>query len=162
MNQLSQLDRDARLTPSELTPPIEARRAQVLVSSVPAIQRRAMRTTITGWSTTFLSASASWTAAVPLELIDAPTATGLGLLGGMVSLRWAVGAWAKAQRAFWRDWDRVEQGLEEDLTRAVRDVVQEKVVKKAVVSAEGLEVLVRRRMEKVDEVEQALERVKRG
>lgn len=162
MNQLSQLDRDARLTPSELTPPIEARRAQVLVSSVPAIQRRAMRTTITGWSTTFLSASASWTAAVPLELIDAPTATGLGLLGGMVSLRWAVGAWAKAQRAFWRDWERVEQGLEEDLTRAVRDVVQEKVVKKAVVSAEGLEVLVRRRMEKVDEVEQALERVKRG
>lgn len=73
-----------------------------------------------------------------------------------------MGAWAKAQRAFWRDWERVEQGLEEDLTRAVRDVVQEKVVKKAVVSAEGLEVLVRRRMEKVDEVEQALERVKRG
>lgn len=40
--------------------------------------------------------------------------------------------------------------------------MQEKVVKKAVVGAEGLEVLVKRRMEKVDEVEQALQRITRG
>lgn len=161
MNQLSQLDRDARITPSTLLAPIDARRNQLLILSVPAIQRRALRTTLTGWSTTFLSASASWTACVPLELLDAPTATALGLLGTTASLRWAVGAWAKTQRAFWRDWERVEQGLEEDLTRAVNEVVGERVVKQAVVGAEGLEVLAKRRMEKVDEVEAALGRVKR-
>jgi hypothetical protein len=162
MNQLSQLDQSTKIHASSLLAPVDARRAQLLVSAIPTIQRRALRTTLTGWSTTFLSASASWTACVPLEYLDPSTATALALLGATASLRYAHHLWARARSSFWRDWSRVEQGLEEDLTRGVNELVGEKVVRKVVVGAEGLEVLVRRRMEKVEEVEGALERVKSG
>lgn len=162
MNQLSQLDRDAPITPTTLLHPIDARREQLLTAAIPALQQRALNASITAWSTTFLSASASWTACVPLDLVHAPTATGLGLLGALGSLRWAVGRWARAQREFWSDWDRVERGLEDDLTREVEAVVEGRVVRKAVVGAEGLEALVRRRVERVDEVESRLERVMGG
>lgn len=162
MNQLSQLDQSSKIHPTSLLAPVDARRAQLLVSAIPTIQRRALRSTLTGYATTFLSASASWTASVPLEYLDAPTATGLALLGATASLRYAHHLFHRARLAFWRDWQRVEQGLEEDLTRGVNELVGGKVVRKAVVGAEGLEVLVRRRMEKVEEVEGALERVKSG
>lgn len=162
MNQLSQLELDARVTPTTLVHPVQARRAQLLTSSVPALQQRAMAASLTAWSTTFLSASASWTACVPLELVSGPTATALGLLGTTASLRWAVGRWARAQRRFWQDWERVERGLEDDLARDLEDVVKGRVVRKAVVGAEGLEALAKRRMERVDVVEEALARVTGG
>jgi hypothetical protein len=162
MNQLSQLELDARISPTTLLNPIVARRDQLLTAAVPTLQQRALNACITAWSTTFLSASASWTACVPLELVSAPTATGLGLLGAVGSLRWAVGRWAKTQRRFWADWERVERGLEDDLTRELGGVVERRVVRKAVVAAEGLEALARRRVERVDDVEERLKRVARG
>lgn len=159
MNQLSQLELDAHITPTCLLHPVDARRAQLLTAAIPVLQQRAMNASLTAWSTTFLSLSGSWTACVPLELVNAPTATGLGLLGALGSLRWAVGRWARAQRKFWDDWARVERGLEDDLTREVEAAAERRVVRKAVVAAEGLEALVRRRVERVDEVEARLERV---
>lgn len=73
-----------------------------------------------------------------------------------------MGRWAKAQRKFWADWERVERGLEDDLTRELGGVVERRVVRKAVVAAEGLEALARRRVERVDEVEERLKRVTGG
>ena len=43
------------------------------------------------------------------------TALGVGMLSAAVGLRWAVGRWEKAKRQWWKNWDRIGQGLERDL-----------------------------------------------
>ena len=44
------------------------------------------------------------------------TVVGMGILAGVVGLRWSVSMWEKAKRKFWADWERVGKGLERDLT----------------------------------------------
>lgn len=44
------------------------------------------------------------------------TVVGVGILAGVVGLRWSVGRWEQAKRNFWADWERVGKGLERDLT----------------------------------------------
>jgi hypothetical protein len=43
------------------------------------------------------------------------TAVGAGVLGALVGVRWGVGAWERAKKGWWADWDRVGEGLERDL-----------------------------------------------
>ncbi len=43
------------------------------------------------------------------------TAVGTGMLLTAIGVRWMVGRWEKAKKRWWRDWDRVGQGLERDL-----------------------------------------------
>ena len=40
---------------------------------------------------------------------------GTGMLSAVLGLRWAVGAWEKAKKRWWQDYDRVGQGLSRDL-----------------------------------------------
>ena len=47
--------------------------------------------------------------------LETESAVGLGLLTASVGVRWAVGRWERAKRRWWKDWDRVGQGLERDL-----------------------------------------------
>lgn len=47
--------------------------------------------------------------------MDPTTGIGLGLLGTVISVRWAVGKWEKEKRRWWADWERIGQGLERDL-----------------------------------------------
>jgi hypothetical protein len=78
----------------------------------------------------------------------------------MAAFRWAVGAWQKAQKKFWADWERVEAGLEHDLGRDLSEVVQGRVVAKAFAGAEGLEALVKKRMARVDDVDREIQEVR--
>lgn len=48
------------------------------------------------------------------------------------------------------------------MTRELGGVVERRVVRKAVIAAEGLEALARRRVERVDDVEERLKKVTRG
>jgi hypothetical protein len=48
--------------------------------------------------------------------MEMETAAGTGMLVAATGIRWMVGRWEKAKRQWWRDWDRVGQGLERDLT----------------------------------------------
>lgn len=43
------------------------------------------------------------------------TAVGAGMLVCAVGVRWMVGRWERAKRRWWRDWERVGEGLERDL-----------------------------------------------
>jgi hypothetical protein len=47
--------------------------------------------------------------------MDTETAIGVGMLGAVVAVRWAVVKWQRAKDAWWADWARVWQGLERDL-----------------------------------------------
>ncbi|KAJ9116290.1 hypothetical protein QFC22_004730 [Naganishia vaughanmartiniae] len=160
INSLSQLEQTHQITPAALTSPIHARRTQLLSFVVPVLQKRAYATAYTAWSLVFASTSLSWTACVPLELLDPASSLGVGLLGSMAAFRWAVGAWQKAQTKFWADWERVEAGLEHDLGRDLSEVVQGRVVAKALAGAEGLEALVKKRMARVDDVDRKVQIVR--
>ena len=47
--------------------------------------------------------------------MDPITGIGVGLLGVVGSLRWAVGRWEKEKKRWWGDWERIGKGLERDL-----------------------------------------------
>lgn len=111
--------------------------------------------TWTTWSLAFLSSSAAWTAAVPLEAIEGSTGLAAGLLGSLASVRWGVGLWAKAQRKFWEDWERVEQGLEEDLGMDLERLVGQ-VEGVGLAGVRGVEEMVRKRRDRVARVDESL------
>lgn len=70
-----------------------------------------------------------------------------------MSIRWGVGLWARAQNKFWRDWDRVEQGLEQDLGQDLEQVIT-RVECVGLAGVEGFNDMIahrRRRVERVDE-----------
>lgn len=47
--------------------------------------------------------------------MDPMTGIGVGLLGIVGSVRWAVGGWEREKKKWWADWERIGQGLERDL-----------------------------------------------
>jgi hypothetical protein len=50
-----------------------------------------------------------------VEAAGLGTAVGVGVLGVVAAVRWAVGKWERAKRAWWSDWKRVGEGLGRDL-----------------------------------------------
>ena len=106
-----------------LTSPLHARQSQ-LGFPTERLHTSAQRAVI-GMSGSILSglgvAWAGWATGLQLfgGLVDVgmstETALGVGMLGAIVGVRWAVGRWEKAKRRWWKDWDRVGGGLERDL-----------------------------------------------
>ena len=47
--------------------------------------------------------------------MEVESAASVGMLGAAIGVRWAVGKWERAKRKWWKDWDRVGEGLERDL-----------------------------------------------
>lgn len=43
------------------------------------------------------------------------TALGIGMLGAIAGVRWAIGRFEGAKRKWWKDYNRVGEGLERDL-----------------------------------------------
>ena len=158
VNRLRRLDFENTVTPNALLQPVVARRNQLLRFSVPMLQARAHKLTWTTISLSFLFSSAAWTAAVPLELIEHATGLGAGLLGTMASVRWGVGLWAKAQRKFWQDWARVEEGLEEDLGVDLERSVG-RVEGVGLAGLKGIEEMVAKRRERMDRIDDAVSRL---
>jgi hypothetical protein len=115
----------------------------------------------TTYSLAFLSASATWTCAVPLSVISGQIAWPAFLLTTGGVLRWAVGRWARAERVFWKDWKRVEEGLVDDVSRETGRVVDGRLVAKVEEAEKGLRELCRRRKEQLEEVAGRVEEVAR-
>ncbi|OBZ70860.1 hypothetical protein A0H81_09080 [Grifola frondosa] len=82
------------------------------------------------------------------------TAVGAGMLGAAVGIRWAVGSWEKAKKAWWRDWDRVGEGLERDLRATLTRTIDEHVVVVPETVCSGLESLAAQRKEEVEELQE--------
>ena len=158
LNRLRRLAFENDITPGSLLNPVLARRNQLLRFSVPMLQARAHKMTWTTISLSFLFSSAAWTTAVPLELITHSTGLAAGLLGSLASIRWGVGLWAKAQKKFWQDWSRVEEGLEEDLGGELERLVGQ-VECVGLAGIKGVEEMVARRQDKADEVDVVLQRL---
>ena len=47
--------------------------------------------------------------------LETETAIGTGMFMSAAGVWWMVGRWEKAKRRWWKDWDRIGEGLERDL-----------------------------------------------
>lgn len=110
------------MTYDALTEPIYIRRNQLLYPTN-MLHSTAQRVTI-GMGGSVISgfgiAWAGWAGQLGLLGVYGPgmeteSAVGLGLLTTSFGIRWAVGRWERAKKRWWKDWDRVGQGLERDL-----------------------------------------------
>lgn len=156
LNELDQISSRSAIDPSSLLHPIESRRDQLLEYSVPTLQRRAHQMTWTTLSLVFLSSSLSWSAVIPLELVTAPTGLAVALLGSLGSLRWAAGRWSKAQSSFWKDWQRVEEGVEDDLREGVKEALQGRVMGKVARAIEARKGMGEKRLAEIEAIAKEL------
>ena len=103
---------DEPRTPSAMI--VQQRRQQLLETVVPSLQRSAERAALVmcGLGTSgFASAWSLYT----VEIIGASTATGLGIVATLLSIRLGQRLWGRAQTRFWREWERLTTLLQSEL-----------------------------------------------
>lgn len=133
-NTLSQIvsSRTYTLTPLSLTSPIANRQSQLLKYSTSRLHLKAQKLLLgmsigtaggsgfawAGWMG-YLMQSAGESGIGVWNMVgmgmDPTTGIGLGLLGIVGSVRWAVGVWEREKKKWFADWERIGQGLERDL-----------------------------------------------
>lgn len=126
-NELDQLRGlpSASIARDTLNAAIHTRRELV---GTPAVQlhRRAQRLVLTTCSVSFGTAVVSFIAWAA-QHVDGATAAGIVALASIATLRWSIGRWEKAQKAWWADWNRVGEGLARDVQRDYVQALNERV-----------------------------------
>ncbi|XP_006460768.1 hypothetical protein AGABI2DRAFT_203958 [Agaricus bisporus var. bisporus H97] len=170
-NKLSQIISSPTytLTPLSLALPIAKRKSQLLKYSTTRLHLKAQQLllgmsigttggsgiTWAGWMG-YLMQSAGEPGTGIWNVVgmgmDPMTGIGVGLLGIVGSVRWAVGGWEREKKKWWVDWERIGQGLERDLKIRVDDVVREQVTVVATEAHQGLAELCDKRQGEVDKV----------
>lgn len=139
---------------TSLLPPVATRRAQLVNTAVPRLQLTAQRALASSITLTLAGVAGSWTAyAPPMGMISGATAVGLGALAIVSSLALGQAWWAKGQRRFWKDWNRVTSMLKDDLGANFDKTVDKLVLARPRVTADGLQELVNKREERLAELE---------
>ncbi|KAL1946020.1 hypothetical protein VTO73DRAFT_2022 [Trametes versicolor] len=153
------------LTAAALTAPLYARQSQ-LGFPTERLHASAQRAVITMSGSVlggFGVAWAGWASELGLAGglfsvgMGAETAMGVGMLGAAVGVRWAVSRWDSARRRWWKDWDRVGEGLERDLKAALSRTMDQHVVLVPVTACSGLEELVAKRKAEVQELKEEVQ-----
>ena len=183
LNSLEQLDvqESRRLSPSSLLNPIERRLAQMTKTSgspLAHLHLRAQILLLQAYGLSIGGPAVAW-GGWAVGFAGEELAVGAGTLSFALGLRWAVGRWEKAKRRWWESWDRVDDGLERDikvcfsefvhhvplcsivapLQHQFDSIVEDIILTKASRAADGLERLIMRRTEQVQEVSSELDTV---
>lgn len=117
LNHLSSLSLSVHpFDPSTLVDPIRIRRRQLIQQAVPRLQLSAQRGFLGTYSVAATGIFVSWAAYVePLSLLSSETALGCGTLSVAASLVLGQSLWKRAERRFWKDFDRIVEMLQHDL-----------------------------------------------
>ncbi|KAI0705083.1 hypothetical protein C8T65DRAFT_653159 [Cerioporus squamosus] len=146
------------ITATALTSPLHARQSQ-LGFPTERLHASAQRAVVDMSGSVLGGFGIAWAGwATELQLTE--TALGVGMLSAAVGVRWAVGRWEKAKRRWWKNWDRIGEGLERDLKGTLSQTMEEHVVVVSEAACAGLEGLVAKRKVEVEELQdevQALE-----
>lgn len=128
-NSLQQLQSSSSypIKPNSLTAPIHSRLAQ-LSHPINSLHATAQQVAAGTGASVLGGLSLAWAGwaehlgalgGIMITGMEVETAVGSGLFASALGIRWMIGKWEKAKRRFWRDWDRVGQGLERDLRVSV-------------------------------------------
>lgn len=107
------------MSPAAFAAPLYARRQQLRFPSA-RLQTTANRALLGMGGSVFGGMGITWAGwAGQLGIFDmvmqVETALGVGMLGALVGIRWAVGRFERAKKKWWKDYDRVGMGLKRDL-----------------------------------------------
>jgi hypothetical protein len=148
-------------SPTTLVSPLQQRRQQLVDISTNRLQRSASRALLATYGLAFSGLLSSWWAYVPpVAAISSTTAIGLGLLSIVSSAALGQNRWARAQHSFWQEWDRITRMLRGDLQQAFASALETRVVAKTDAAADGLDRLLQKREERLDELEAVAQRVR--
>ncbi|KAF8973067.1 hypothetical protein BDZ97DRAFT_1989233 [Flammula alnicola] len=114
------------LSPDSLTEPLFTRRNQIIEYPTTRLHVTGQRAVLGMTGGILSSVGISWAGWLGWLVgsgegllgfvgIDASTAIGVGMLGAVASIRWAIGRWEKSKKRWWQDWARVGEGLDRDL-----------------------------------------------
>ncbi|KAH8108002.1 hypothetical protein BXZ70DRAFT_1003420 [Cristinia sonorae] len=142
--------------PSSLTLPIYTRRTQ-LTYPTNALHQSAQRAVVGMGGSVLSGMGVAWAGwADQLELlghfslgVGAETAAGLGMFTAVAGIWYSIGRWEKAKRRWWRDWDRVGEGLERDLRATLNQVVADQVLVVPTTACENLRDMIKKREDEV-------------
>ncbi|KAF5380459.1 hypothetical protein D9615_004628 [Tricholomella constricta] len=159
------------VTPQTLMYPIITRRAQIIEHPTTRLHVAGQRAVLgmgggiaagagvswAGWYGWLTGSGEGLLGAVGL---DAGTAMGVGLLGAVMGVRWAVGKWERSKRRWWEDWNRVGEGLGRDLRVSLDQTMSDKVLVVASSGCDRLSDLVVQRKGELEELEEELDTLK--
>ncbi|OSX66127.1 hypothetical protein POSPLADRAFT_1131337 [Postia placenta MAD-698-R-SB12] len=80
------------------------------------------------------------------------TALGIGMLGAIAGVRWAIGRFEGAKRKWWKDYNRVGEGLERNLKDTLEQVITERVLLIPEQATSGLDRLISKRKDEIEEL----------
>jgi len=101
------------------------------------------------------SAYVSWL----LDYVSSATATGTGILGSVLVLRWFVARWEKGKRQWWQDWNRAGQGLERDIKEMLNVILTDKVLSVPLKAAAELEKMAATRIQHAEKINAELQQI---
>ncbi|KAF5370647.1 hypothetical protein D9758_001821 [Tetrapyrgos nigripes] len=93
--------------------------------------------------------------------MNASTATATGLFMATLGISWSMWKWERSKKLWWRDWDRVCEGLDRDMTATLTKVVQENVAVVADRTCKGLTELASKRRDEISTIRDELDRLQK-
>lgn len=88
--------------------------------------------------------------------MEPSTSLALALFSVLLAAWRMQGRWAKEKKRFWKRWESIANGLEEDVQVQLRNVLKQGVYITPIVASEGIDELIRKREEKIRLVEQSV------
>ncbi|KIK92140.1 hypothetical protein PAXRUDRAFT_147960 [Paxillus rubicundulus Ve08.2h10] len=146
------------LTPSTLTQPIHDRRNQLIRYTTTKLHQEAQSAVVGAFGGVLTGAGLGWWLAFGDHILslgigtETGTATGVGALLAVSSIRWAVGKWERAKQRWTRDAGRVGEGLSRDIQATIQRTVDDKLVIVATTACKGLEDLIGRRRDELQQL----------
>ncbi|KAF8260964.1 hypothetical protein EI94DRAFT_1810985 [Lactarius quietus] len=89
-------------------------------------------------------------------------AVGAGMLVGAVGVRWAIGRWDKARRAWRSDWVRVKEAAERDVQTALDEALETQVLSVPLHAAEGVEEIIAKREDEIGQMRREVDELDTG
>lgn len=138
------------------TLPLSARRQQFRFPTA-RLQSAAQRAVLTMWGSVSGGMGIAWTGwAGQLGILDMSmqpeTAWGIGMLGAIAGVRWAIGRFEGAKRKWWKDYNRVGEGLERNLKDTLEQVITERVLLIPEQATSGLDRFISKRKDEIEEL----------
>ncbi|EIW69179.1 hypothetical protein TREMEDRAFT_44343 [Tremella mesenterica DSM 1558] len=145
------------LSPASLHHALRQRRDELLAACLPRLHKAASRSVLASYAIASSSIMSTWIMAVPpIQVISPGLAFGLGLLSVLSSIALGQRQWNRAQKVFWRDWERSTKVIREDLQNEFLLTVQSQVIAKPLTAADGLRSLIEKRRRRLDRVQDKL------
>jgi len=80
-------------------------------------------------------------------------------LVGAVGVRWAIGKWERARRAWREDWVRVKEAAERDVQIALDEALETQVLSVPVHAAEAVEEIIAKREDEIGQMRREVDKL---